>query len=210
MPVAFADVNKSLVMFTRARLAELAGVSQRRLHYWEQLGLIEPRVARRERSTRLVRLYDYNGALSALILAALRERVSLQHIGQIVAHLRERQFEVSEVRFAVDGRRVVFQMPDGEWEDSRDLSQLVLTEVLNLRPLQAKLAQSTARDDAQVGRIERRRGAMGSKPVIAGTRIPVETVRNQIAAERSDKEILEAFPSLRAADIEAVRAAASA
>ena len=92
-------------------------MSQRRLHYWEQQGLIAPAVARRVRSSRVVRLYDYNGALATLVLAALRERISLQQVGQSVAHLRERDFAVSEVRFALDGKRVVFQTPDGRWED---------------------------------------------------------------------------------------------
>ncbi|MGH3540894.1 MAG: DUF433 domain-containing protein [Mycobacterium sp.] len=61
-------------------------------------------------------------------------------------------------------------------------------------------------EEGLVGKIERRPGAMGGKPLLAGTRVPVETVRRYLAAGRSVDDILEGFPILTVDDVEAVRA----
>ncbi len=44
---------------------------------------------------------------------------------------------------------------------------------------------------------------MGGLPCIRGLRIPVSTVLGQLAAGRTESEILEDFPDLEAADIPA-------
>jgi len=77
--------------------------------------------------------------------------------------------------------------------------------VLNLQPIRERIAEGVHRDSAQVGRTERRRGALGNKPLLAGTRIPVDTVRRYLQAGRSTADVLEAYPDLTEADIEAVR-----
>ncbi|MGH3923048.1 MAG: DUF433 domain-containing protein [Pseudonocardiaceae bacterium] len=46
---------------------------------------------------------------------------------------------------------------------------------------------------------------MGNKPLLAGTRVPVETVQRYLAAGRSADDVLEAFPMLKASDVETVR-----
>lgn len=52
---------------------------------------------------------------------------------------------------------------------------------------------------------------MGGAPCIRGLRIPVATVVAMVADGLSDREILDAYPDLRAADIrEALRFAADA
>ena len=203
-------MNRDEVMFTHSRLAELAGVSAKRLSYWEESGLIRARTTGAMRGKRVVRLYGYSDAFTVLILAALRERVSLQHIRQIVRHLRERDFQVPEVRFAVVGPRVFFQTPDGEWEDVRDPMQIVISETLDLRPLRARLDRSNERDEQQLGKVERRRGALGSQPLIAGTRVPVSAVERYLARGASVERILTAYPGLTAEDVTSVKRSVSA
>ncbi|WP_344004803.1 DUF433 domain-containing protein [Nocardioides lentus] len=197
------DTNRA--MYTHPRLAELAGVSVRRLSYWESQGLLRPTSAMEMRG-RNVRLYDFHGALTALILAALREKVSLQHIRQVVRHLRERDFDVPSVRFALVGPRVFFQTPEGEWEDVRDPMQIVISETLDLRPLRATLARGVERTADQHGQVEKLRGARGSRPLVSGTRVPVAAVERYLRRGIGTDRILEAYPSLTTEDIEAVRA----
>jgi predicted nuclease of predicted toxin-antitoxin system len=50
--------------------------------------------------------------------------------------------------------------------------QIVLDQVLRLEPMRAKIRAAGARERSTVGKVERRRGAMGSKPLVAGTRVP--------------------------------------
>ena len=205
-----AAIDEALVAFTRARVAALAGVRESRIAYWERTGLIEPTVSSRVTPSRPIRFYDYPGMMTVLIFAELRKRgVSLQHIRQIVDYLRSRDFRPSQVVFSIAGRKVHFQTPEtGEWEDS--VGQIVLREVLDLARLRARVAGALDRDPETVGGVERRRGTLGSKPVVAGTRVPVAAVRAFISSGASTDDILEAYPALRRADVEQVGQAASA
>ncbi|MGH3754669.1 MAG: DUF433 domain-containing protein [Pseudonocardiaceae bacterium] len=77
--------------------------------------------------------------------------------------------------------------------------------MLNLELLRAEIREKARRPSALAGTIERRRGALGNKQVLAGTRVPVETVRRYLDHGRSTAEILHSFPVLSEEDIEAVR-----
>lgn len=202
--------NEQIVMLTRARVAGLSGVSERKLDYWERTGLLSTTVETSLTGARKIRLLDFNDAMTAMVLSALRKRVSLQHVRQIVDHLRDLQFGVTEVAFAIAGNRVHFQLPDGTWSDFDDPGQIVIHEVLNLEPLRAAVLGAGRRRAEDAGQIVRRRGSLGSKPVISGTRIPVQSVRAYLDHGVSDDEILQAYPALTPADVEAVRSLASA
>ena len=54
-------------------------------------------------------------------------------------------------------------------------------------------------------RIEVKEGVLGGKPVIAGTRLDVETVVSHLLAGDSDADILEAFPFIKLEDVQACR-----
>ena len=53
------------------------------------------------------------------------------------------------------------------------------------------------------------RWAVGSKPVFAGTRVPVEAVESYLRRDVDDERILEALPQLAPADVAAARDAMS-
>ena len=57
--------------------------------------------------------------------------------------------------------------------------------------------------------IEVRSGVQGGKPIVKGTRLDVETVVGHLLAGDTEQDILEAFPFITAADIEACREFAS-
>lgn len=204
--------DEQLVVFSRPRIAKLADVSERRLDYWHRTGLIVPEVDRRVTQRRSARLYAYRDALSVLTVATMLRSpgVSLQHVRQVVARVRSLAYDIPELTFAVVGRSIYFQTPDGEWEDGRQPGQTVLKQVLDLRPLRAQLEASTRREPEAVGQVEKRRGAHGSRPVLAGTRVPVASVQAFLARGASVAEVLEAYPVLEAADVEKARALASA
>ena len=77
--------------------------------------------------------------------------------------------------------------------------------MIELETLRAKIPTVTERDPASASRLVRRRGVLGSKPIFAGTRIPVDTVRRYLDAGCGTDAILEEYPSLTAADVEAAR-----
>lgn len=143
-----------------------------------------------------------------MVLAELKRRGhSLQHLRQIASRIADRGLKFSELRFATSGSRVHFRGPDGAWEDA-DRPQHLDPEVVPLEPLRTKMRQSLQRDSATLGKVEKRRGAMGSKELVAGTRVPVATIRRYLSRGVPVDEVLEAFPVLQREDVEALQATA--
>jgi uncharacterized protein (DUF433 family) len=69
----------------------------------------------------------------------------------------------------------------------------------------ARIEAAGKRDPETPGKVVKRRGVQGGKPIFAGTRIPVGTVQRYLEAGYSTEEIIEEYPSLTPADIEAAR-----
>ena len=200
-------MDETLVALTRDRAAELAGLSQRQVDYWARTGLVRPTIDDRLSPQRPVRLYAYVELMSLMVAAELRaRRVTLQAIRKIVAHLRSRGFErpLTQLSFATVGSDVYFQRADGTWESNARPDQIVIHQVLDLDVLRARIRSAGERRPSTVGHVERRRGAMGSKPVVAGTRVPVATVQRYLDRGATVKQILEAFPVLDRRDVEAL------
>lgn len=205
-------VSEQHLAVPRETAAKLAGLSRRQVDYWAATGLIGATVDNEVSPGRRVRLYGFVDMMALMVAAELRARdFTLQHIRKLVRHFKSRGFDepLTELRWATSGkgkRKVIYiQFPDGSWEDSISPGQSVLHELLDLEPLRRRITAATQRDTSTVGHVERRRGVLGGKPVLAGTRVPVDTVRRYLAADRSVEDILRAFPMLTAADVEAVR-----
>ena len=204
------DVSRFAV--TREVAARIAGLSNRQMDYWASSGLVGPSVDRQMTPGTRVRLYAYRELLEVMVAAALREKgISLQHIRTIVSHLRSRGYErpLTQLAFAVKGRSVYFQHDDGTWEGDLSPDQVVIHEVLDLRPLRRRIVDSARRDARLAGQTERRRGTKGSKPLVAGTRVPVDTVRRYLHSGRSVEQVLKAFPVLTRADVLAAKEGAA-
>ena len=59
------------------------------------------------------------------------------------------------------------------------------------------------RDPAEIGRIVRKRGVCGSKPVFAGTRVRVAVIHHFLEDGASVEEILRSYPGLTESDVNA-------
>jgi uncharacterized protein (DUF433 family)/DNA-binding transcriptional MerR regulator len=191
------------------RAAKLARITMRQLRYWEQIGLVTPSIKRRLSPRNTVRLYGFQDLLELLVAAELRHRpgISLQHIQRVVAYLHKRGFEtpLSELRFATHGSDIYVQYPDGTWSGDPVQDQIVFHQVIALDFLRSRVEAVQHRDPNAAGRVVTRRGVVGSKPIFADTRIPVAAVQRYLSAGYSDADIIEEYPSLTPADIEAAR-----
>lgn len=208
-------MQDSLFVATRDQTARIAGITRRQLDYWSATGLVRPQIDTRLSPGRRIALYDFTEVMAVMVVATVRSKdsVPLQEVRRVVDHVRKSLLlsrPLNEVRFAVCHRKLFFQLPDGTWESDRQPGQKVLSEAMDLKAIRLRISRSAERRAADIGRIERRRGTMGSKPVVAGTRIPVATVQAYLVANRSVEEIIQAYPALRAEDIEAVRATSAA
>lgn len=202
------DDLDDLIALPEKRAAALAGVSTRMLLYWSVKGIVEPGIRRRLSLRTGVRLYTFQDTVSLLVAATLRKRgFSLHHVRRVVLHLRSRGYEapLRELRFATFGKEIYFQHPTGEWEGGARPDQTVLSEVIDLALIRALVRAGARRPATSAGKIERRRGSVGSKPVFAGTRIPVDTVSQWLAHGFGPADVIEAYPDLTEADVDAAR-----
>jgi DNA-binding transcriptional MerR regulator len=203
------EAGEEVLAFPDTQARQLAGVSMRRLRYWEQVGLVVPSIKRRLSEHNTVRLYSYQDLLALLVVSALRtERdMSLQKIRRIVKHLRSRGYQapLRELKFATVGREIYFQHPDGIWEGDLRPDQVVIYEVILLDPLRLRIDSAARRSAGDAGRVEKRRGVHASAPVFAGTRIRVATVQRYLQQGYLTDAILEAFPDLKVEDVDEAR-----
>ena len=203
------EAGEEVLAFPDAQARQLAGVSMRRLRYWEQVGLVVPSIKRRLSEHNTVRLYSYQDLLALLVVGALRtERdMSLQKIRRIVKHLRSRGYQapLRELKFATVGREIYFQHPDGSWEGDLRPDQVVIYEVILLDPLRLRIDRAAGRSADDAGRVEKRRGVHASAPVFAGTRIRVATVQRYLQQGYQTDAILQAFPDLKVEDVDEAR-----
>ena len=198
-------------VFTSDQVMRLTGVSRRKLDYWIRRGVITPEIDQAKGRGR-VRLFSFPNLVELRVALWLRDVVSLQLIRKIVLKLREegRKRPLAEVRVGLieerdrGKRREVVIMPEsGKWESWRT-KQLVMEIMVPLKAFASELEDAAARDRARrrrVGRIEQRRGVLGSAPVLAGTRVPTRAIWSLHQAGYDDDRILENYPGLQRADV---------
>lgn len=202
------EVSEDLLAFPDTQARRLAGVTMRRLRYWEEVELVRPTIRRRI-GGKSVRLYSFQDLLALLVVSELRTQrdMSLQRIRRVVRHLRARDYKepLRELRFATYAREIYFQHPDGTWEGDLSPDQVVLEQTIRLDPLRSRIARAARRPARDFGRVEKRRGAHANAPVFAGTRIRVSSVQEYLKHGKTSADILAAFPDLEEADVEEAR-----
>jgi DNA-binding transcriptional MerR regulator len=200
----------SVRAFTSDKVSRLTGLTRRRLQYWDERGFISPNLSKSVEGRGHRRLYDFKDLVSLRVATQLRsEGVSLQEIRRTVGHLRglDYQHPLAEIRFEQVKGRLYFQEA-GTIRSGRRPEQVIATFAIPFRAIVHRLEQDIAKLDRRpFGRIERRRGVLGSKPVIAGTRIPVASIQRLSSAGASVTRIRQLYPDLTGKDIRAALAA---
>lgn len=204
-----ADATEELLAFPDTQARQLAGVSLRRLRYWEERGLVVPSIKKQLSPHNIVRLYSFQDLLALLVVAELRTQrdMSLQRIRRLVDHLRAQDYTapLRELKFATVGREIYVQHPDGTWEGDLNPDQIILEQTIRLEPLRSRIESAAKRPTRDTGQVTRRRGVHASAPVFAGTRIRVSTVQDYLKHGYDTGAILAAFPDLGPADVDRAR-----
>jgi uncharacterized protein (DUF433 family)/DNA-binding transcriptional MerR regulator len=204
-----AEAAQDVLAVTDKRARQLARITMNQLRYWERTGLIVPSVKRQISPRKTVRLYSFQDLLELLVAAELRRRpgISLQHIRRLIAHLRARDIRapLRELKFATHGTDIYVQYPDGSWSGDPLPDQVVFRQAIALDLVGNRIEAAGARDPGTAGKVTKRRGVLGGKPIFAGTRIPVGTVQRYLQAGYGTEAIIEEYPSLTPADIDAAR-----
>lgn len=200
------DAQNVVAAFTIDQASRLTGVSRRQLAAWDRGGFFSPSLVYGERGP-YMRLYSFRDLLSLKVLSQLRNdtRVGMDHLWDVkrdLAHLGEDMW-VRSTLFLL-GKRVVIQRDDEtrhEAGSGQEVLQIPLRIVVG--GMRERIRELNKRGEDEIGRIERKRGVVHNRAVIAGTRIPVSVIKEFSEAGYTAPQIMKEYPSLTRKDIEA-------
>lgn len=107
----------------------------------------------------------------------------------------------------VANRKVIFSEPESNKKREIVSRQFVVEIALEVVTTDARKAidELNRRTSVDVGKITKKKHVHSSKHVFSGTRIPVLAIIGYLNAGYNDRDILDRYPSLEAADIDAAR-----
>jgi uncharacterized protein (DUF433 family) len=194
--------------FSDEQVQRLTGVSRQQLRYWDRTGFFVPALAYADRRAPHSRLYSFRDIVSLKVINALRNdaKVTLLHLREVkekLGHLGEDAW--AKTTLYVLNKRVIFDSPGG-----RDKEEIVSGQVILQIPLKVvsgnteeAIRAMRRRDSTMVGKIERKRNVVHNEPVVAGTRIPVRSIKSFAEAGFTVRDIQKEYPTLAEDDIRA-------
>lgn len=197
-----------LIAFTSDTVARLTGLSVRQLHYWDRQGFFRPSLADPNRRRPHSRVYSFNDVVGLRTIAQLLDQgatwPNLKNVRAFFASSTNADW--ANRSFSVVDGKVYFSHRDAIVA-SRPLGQSVSPVIVELAPIVRQVQQAVAalpvRGADQIGKVTRDRLIMNGQDILAGTRIPTATIDWHHRHGASVDEMLEDFPRLTRADIDA-------
>lgn len=196
--------------FTRDQASRLTQVSKRQLGLWDRSGFYSPSLAVEHGADDPGRYYTFRDLVNLKVLHRLRNecKVSMPHLREVKARLGEggEPTWASRTLFVL-ARRVVLQ--DSETGDLTDAESGQHVMAIPLVQVVGDLRDAINRDRQRgrevIGKIDVRTAGK-RRPLILGTRIPVQTIKDMLADGYTEAEIVAAYPSLVTEDVQAALA----
>ncbi|RUW72011.1 DUF433 domain-containing protein [Mesorhizobium sp. M4B.F.Ca.ET.049.02.1.2] len=203
-----SDANVVLAAFTEDQTERLTGISKRQLRYWDRIDFFAPSFAYKDRRKAHSRLYSFRDIVSLKVLDALRNgsNVPLSHLREVkakLAHLGDDMW--AKTTLHVLNRRVGFINPETKMPEDILSGQGILQIALQVVTggMETAVRAMWQRQNSTVGKLEQKRGVVHNQVVIAGTRIPVRSVKAFAEAGYSIDQILAEYPTLTKEDVRA-------
>ncbi len=203
-----AGDKRVISAFSEDQVVRLTGLPVQRLRYWQETEFFIPSF-HFDAEERFGRLYSFKDVVCLRTIALLRgeHRVPLSRLRKTFEHL----FNMDQGKWASEtlyvlNRRVYFEVPEGGDFQETTSPQLAL-HYIPLRKVAAETAEVVAeareRPQESIGKIEKIRGVRGSRPVVSGTRIPVQTIVDYYREGATFDQIIKEYPRLTEADVRA-------
>lgn len=201
-----SDGSQLIAAFTDEQAARLTGISVNQLRYWDRQNFFNPSMVFGERRTPFSRLYSFRDLVSLRVINALRNeaKVSLQQLREVkerLAHLGDHLWAVTTLY--VLNRNVIFHNPETQAREEVLSGQAILEIPLKVvtGSVENAVRSLRGRDESLVGKVEQHRNIAHNQVVIAGTRIPVKSIKSFHDAGYSVAAIRKEYPTLTEQDI---------
>ena len=203
-----SDADAVVLALSAEHIESLTGLSARQLAYWDGTGFFKPEYAADNRRSPHSRVYSFRDAVGLRTISVLLNayNVSLPHLKDVAKKLSAHSSRPwSDLKLRVWKRRVQFDEP--ETGTVRDVlnGQYVLLPIIDvIEDVERGVADLKARRSEDVGEFERHRYVSHNNLVVAGTRIPVQTIIDYIEAGYTPDQIIQEYPTLTKEDVKAV------
>ncbi len=195
--------------FSAEHATRIAGMSERTLAYWDRTAFFKPQFATIGDGRQQVRVYSFRDLVSLRTLRVLRDRhrISLQHLRTVLDKLTAySDAPFAELTLRVQGQEVHFDEPDTGRTRGVVSGQYVLLPIIDvINDVHAAANRMTRRAETDYGKTEQHRNISHNLRVISGTRVPVRAIQRFLEAGHTTSTIMEEYPSITSADIEAIR-----
>lgn len=204
---AMLDISNVIAAFSEDQASALTRLSIGRLRYWARTGFFNPSYVEDTRGP-YGKFYSFKDivALRTLEMLRVRNGVPLQHLRKVaekLAHLEDELWTTTKLR--VWDRKVVFDEPETgrarEVLSGQFVEEYQLIEIMTQAG--SEIDKMKSRDESEIGRIVNVAGVQRGAPVVAGTRIPVASIKRLHEDGYSVDRIIGEYPRLTAADVQA-------
>lgn len=204
-----SNVINVFTAFSVEHAARVTGLSKARLSRWDKLGFFSPENSDDDdRGNAFSRVYSFTDLVGLRVLAVLTDDhgISIKELKETASELEKRSTRPwAEISLAVVKKKVVFDLD----KIPCDRHGQYIGKFVPLNKIASEVAKRAEelrnRKKALLGTAERHRFVAHNAAVLAGTRIPITSVKSFIDAGYSDKEILGEYPTLTKIDIQFVR-----
>jgi uncharacterized protein (DUF433 family) len=200
-----------IAAFSEEDVARLTGITISQLRYWDRTRFFTPSLANEDRRVTHSRVYTFRDVVCLKVLNTIRNELKvplprLREAKEKLAHLGDDVW--ARATLYILNRRVIVYNPATDRKEDAVSGQGILQIPLEMvrSDMERAVNALRTRDAAMVGKITQNRGTAANKPVIAGTRIPVKSIKAFERAGYSIDQIREQYPILTAEDIKAALA----
>lgn len=198
-----------IAAFSEEQVERLTGITVGQLRYWDRTGFFVPCFAAENRRSPYSRIYSFKDVAALRVISVLRNQhsVALQHLRKVAEKLRNLSDDAwTKRKLYVFPKRVLFDEPKtGKPQEIVSGQYVVPSVALNtvFSETQRDVQALGHRASDKIGRVERSRYISHNAHVIAGTRIPIATIKRFAEDGYTVKQIMKEYPTLTEADIKA-------
>jgi uncharacterized protein (DUF433 family) len=202
-----AILTDVIAAFSIKQVQNLTGLSEGQLVDWDASDFFVPAFAYENRRSPYSRIYSFEDVVGLRTLAILRNRVSMQHLREVAVRLKAHSGKPwSQLALYTLNGEVHFRRPTSGKIEGVVSGQYGATIPLEsvAEEIREKAEALKKRRPDSIGKIAQRRFVMGGVSVVAGTRIPISSIRALADAGYSVGEIIAEYPGLTKKDIKTV------